>query len=142
MHIEVSSISCGARRLVIDKKDTADKEQLLKLLKNNKNNCAIIVTGVLSQRRDMIGLLADNDFKLVGSIDTDDTSVMPDFAKMAALIMPNYFRVIDPAIIFEQFVENTVNNDFANMASLMLHHGNEIIGNLNFYVYYCAGDVS
>jgi hypothetical protein len=145
MRIEGSSISCGVRRLVIDKNEKPTKEQLSTLIKNN-HSCAVVVAGVPSRRRGVIALLLDSGFeqiknpnKVEQSIDTpNDDSINPAFADMVSLIMRhgNELQDIDDSVRFEQFVENTITNDLANMATLVLHHGNELIGNLSFFIRY------
>lgn len=138
-HVQGSSISCGVRRLVLDK-EVPSKNDLEKLIK--QNHCAFIMTSVPVSRHDAIALLLDSGFEQVknpGNIKADN-SVNPDFTEMAASVMYHDHEApegedIDKATIFERFVKDTVNTDLNNMAASILHHGNEIIGKSNFFVY-------
>jgi len=142
MHIEGSSISCGVRRLVISDKENPSNDELVELIKSNKNGCAIVMTGIPSRRKDVIRLLLDNDFEQVKNpsrseytIPKDD-SIVHGIAEIASLIMYHDHEPDDNSTKAERFVNDTVNANLTDMASLVMHHGNEIIGNLSFFIYY------
>lgn len=110
MRIDTTSISCGVRRLFIDDNEKPSKEQLSGLIKDNKNQCAIVMTGIPARRRDVIKTLLDNGFQRVDN-PTD----------------------IDDSVKSEMFIGATVNADLTDMAALIMHHGNDFIDNLNFF---------
>ena len=142
MNIEGSNISCGVRRLTIGANEKPSKEELSKLIDQYKRSCAILMTGVPNRRRDVIGFLLSNDFEQIKNpiqskqFVLDNASINPAFIDMAALIMDRETPGIDAASMFEEFVEKTVNTDLTNMAGLILHHCNELIGNLSFFIRY------
>lgn len=99
MHIEGSSISCGVRRLVIKSDEQPTKEAISTLIANNKNTCAIVMTNVPTRCRDIITLLLDNGFE----------------------------QVKNPARIEHKLdKDGTVKPAFAEIASLLMHHGSQV----------------
>lgn len=141
MHIEGSGISCGVRRLVISNNDQPTKEQLVELIKTNKNNCAIVMTGVPTRRKDVMMLLLDNGFERIKTPVEypPDLSVKPSFSAFATIIMHHDHDFDgDDDNSFEKFVETTVSDKLGEMATSIMHHGG-YVGNVSFFIRHMAG---
>ncbi len=142
MHIEGSSISCGVRRLIIGKDEKVSKEKLVELIKGNSGQCAMVVAGVPTRCKDVTTLLLDNKFEPVKDphkkvkVKPVDISICSDFHELAASLMYHESDEPDDLVLSEQFVEATINADIADMATLIMHHGNELTGKLDFFVYF------
>lgn len=143
MRIEPSSISCGVRRLVIEAKDEASKEKLNELIKNNRNGCAMVVTGIPTRRRDLKELLLSSGFEKMKQplARTPDPTLQPKYDDLAFMIRNHGEELYQDDkdeqddLNFEQFVETTVEKRLNDFAMTVLHHG-EYTGGLNFYVWY------
>lgn len=147
MRIEGSSISCGVRRLVIDKNDKPTKDDVAKLISANKSSCAIVMAGVPSKDKEIILSLLDNGFERVRKTveRVDEPSIFKKFADMAFSILhhdhePGTVEDLDEgeddATRFEQYVGSTVSSKLKDFASLVIHHGDAPRGNNKFFIRY------
>lgn len=144
MHIEGSSISCGVRRLVIDKADDASKEKLDQLLAAN-HSCAMIVTSIPTKRKDLKKILVESGFERMKqpAPRVPDASIKSRFDDMAFMLRNHGEEIYQDdkneqnESNFEQYVERTISQRLIDFASSILHHG-ELTGNLNFFVRYMS----
>lgn len=95
MNIEYTSVSCGVHRIFISNNEKPTQKQLSELIQANKNYCAIVVAAIPTKRQDVISLLLANDFVIVKNPDK------------------------------KYEIDHSVNNGFADMANLIMHHDHE-----------------
>lgn len=142
MRVEGTSISCGVNRLIITNDEKPSKQQLSTLISENKNRFAILVTAVPARRKDVTTLLLEHDFERVknpAQVQQDNTwifaeSVKSDFADIGSLLM--YHDGLDDSVRYSQFVGATINANLTDMAAIIMHHGNEFVGNLDLFIRY------